>query len=140
MCLITTQRKPILTTEDIVCYKYMFRYTKFFGNEDYDYVSILHGFKWKLNTVYETEFTFQTENFTYYDKKVRQKYRFTFFKLKSVSQGFHAFLTPDRIDNRDNSNLMKCHTVRCVIPSGSLVYYDKTGLIVSNKMKLIGKY
>lgn len=158
MCLITTQKEAMLTTEDIVCYKSMFRYDKFFGNEDYNYRSILKGFNWKLNVIYETNFTFIQKDSTYtlecslYDKKVREKYFFTWFNkfmikpwyvnsIKGVAEGFHAFLTPDRPEKRRvDIRLKSCDIVTCVIPSGSLVFYDKTGLIVSNKMKLIGKY
>jgi len=61
--------------------------------------------------------------------------------LYAVSRGFHAFLTTKRIgDGFWNLNMQiegKEEIKEMLIPAGSEVYYDATGLVVSNKMMLL---
>jgi hypothetical protein len=61
--------------------------------------------------------------------------------LYTVSRGFHAFLSTKRIEAGywDLNVQMegKWEIKEMLIPKGSEVYYDATGLVVSNQMILL---
>ena len=159
MCLLTSQKEPILTDKDIICYKAVFRYNSFWGEDDCDFRSILNDFYWKKGVIYETNFGFTeiVKKPRVYDKKVRDCYYSNLFcthvklryrkSLILITNGFHAFVSVNRvtecnhepgfIQSKRSKKSICIVLVKCIIPKYSLVYYDKTGLLASNKMIMV---
>lgn len=105
----------------------------------HDYTSIFFNFQWIVGRLNRTELkvTYGVFCFTYYDDKVYDCYasidRST---LVEVSKGFHAFADEARLDAESWSSDRR-QKVKCLIPKGSEVFEDLTGLIVSNQMMLL---
>lgn len=144
MCLITEQNKPIKIRKDRIVYKKVklsFRQNTIcslnFGN-----------FTYTLNKLYETDFTFlnfDENEILAYDNIVNKAYDYPFSdydydypfsdndKLIVIAEGFHSASAIKRFDMCDKY-IQNAIIVKCTIPKGSLIYKDKTGLIVSNKI------
>ena len=132
MCLVTRQIKPITTKEDLVVFKYVRI------NEDKSVWSCYYPDEpWKKGELKTTElyserrlpkgvitFDYETD-FVYKDAAFVKQDEF----ITSISKGFHAALTKKRLKN--------LHCRKFLIPKGSKVFKDSTGLIVSNKMMLL---
>ena len=55
----------------------------------------------------------------------------------SYGEGFHFFVNKERVESNKKELLEnKLVCVECVVPKGSRVYYDETGLGVSNRIIL----
>ncbi len=57
--------------------------------------------------------------------------------LKSFGKGFHSIATEERtLSYKDELYPVypQCNVFSCIIPKGSEIYRDATGLIISNKL------
>jgi len=70
---------------------------------------------------------FDKECMDFYEEDIKKGKQYT-----SVSEGFHAALTEDRLFVTADSPPRKF-----LIPKGSEYYLDATGLIVANQMKML---
>jgi len=129
MCLITRQKKAKVLTKDLIAYK-MFRVRN--GK-----IKSLHFPKtWETNKVEKTDFTFVEKryDYNYSDNKTFDKY-YHLSNTIGIAQGFHASLIEERFFIYFYDKNYRIYKVK--IPAGSKVYYDCTGLIVSDTMILI---
>ena len=138
MCLVTTQRKAKITKKDLVVFK---------GVREFDgeIRSLYHGFRYEENIPYARALKIErnpVEVVTVFDDIATTKYKpwkRDYEKstkkamnkiVTEISCGFHACLTKERVTDKD-------YIIReFIIPKGSEVYYDATGLIVSNQIIL----
>jgi len=143
MCLITLADKKVqIATEDITVYKYLD-----ISEDDYivgkAYIkSPYNDFTWEMNTLYETELVIlpfidtDSDNNILYGDKIAADYYEAFMnrepnnKLIVVTEGFHSYFTLERAKS-------KSCIFEAVIPAGSEYLLDETGLVVSNKVKII---
>ena len=137
MCLITEQKKAIRTKEDMIVWKIVCVQ----GN--HRVISPYHDFEWEEGRLYKTRLAVSKKPIAY-DRVVQGEYNILPFQvgekylkdylpdlgLKAIGEGFHAFTDEYRAD---------CYrTIRqFLIPAGSLIYKDKTGLIVSNQIMML---
>ena len=146
MCLITKQSKPEILKEDLTVYKSIII-------ENVNTVQAgMRYFFYEKNKVYETKILTDEIDITPFDRQVRDAYTDLYsdgeflsytnvtnkkllkkHSLKSFGQGFHSSISADRFDSRFFT------VAEFVIPAGSEVYRDETGLIVSNKIMFTGK-
>ena len=135
MCLITKQQKPIKTRKDLITYKVV-QYSSHFG-----ILSTVKHFRWNLNELYKTNIE-ESKNPKYCGQRVYDAYLEGYDAgsldifceergYKVLGQGFHCF--SNRTYACEIMSLWES-MAKCVIPAGSLVYKDKTGLIVSNQI------
>jgi len=129
MCLVTRQKKAKVLIKDLIAYK-MLRV------EDSKIKSTCFPKIWEINKVEKTGFTFvkKRHEYSFNDSEAMDIYCYLSNTI-CIAQGFHASLKKYRIidfsaDERDEVFKVK-------IPAGSKVYYDCTGLIVSDTMILI---
>jgi hypothetical protein len=131
MCLITEQKKPIKIRKDLIVYK-RFRYGK--DKESFKPWNYMLDFNYTLNILHEQQMTHDNIFESWTDATSAIKYpqdqaeRYT-----HVHEGFHSAATLNRVKMLIN---VGC-TAKCIIPKGSLIFKDKTGLIVSNQIKMI---
>lgn len=131
MCLITKQKKAKFTWKPITCYKIV-------EVENRKIKSIFNYFEWELGTEYHTKMKVskivKADSGSFYDNVAAVKY-LDGVNLISVSKGFHSTLETKRlVDGLFNDNQ---YIVKCVIPRFSFYFEDETGLLVSNRIKLI---
>jgi len=141
MCLVTYQKKPVVATEDIVCFKIVRHCCDLLTTDFYSYY---YKFKWYIGKLYITELSFVT-GLDYYscnfydaisDDFYNDKHRLSFLeRLVEVSDGFHAMLDFNRANLENDNRIL----AECLIPKGSLIFTDATGLIVSNQMIMLGE-
>ena len=132
MCLVTFQKKAKITKKDLVVYKSIQLL------QDGTFNSIYNGFNWEKGILYKTNLGIYERiagKTIVYDSIAAEIYN-TNCKVENrianeISEGFHACLTKERV----NENFDKYPCREFIIPKGSEVFYDKTGLIVSNQMK-----
>lgn len=129
MCLITAQKEAIILTEDLIVYK------SFSDN----LWALYQNFQYEINKLYKTTLTFDNGKYNPCFDSIAarhleimynpQWYTISLFNigLIAVVEGFHSAATEDRLGRRTNIR-------RCLIPAGSEVFYDETGLIVSNQI------
>lgn len=139
MCLITKQKKPTKLTKDLTVYKKV----DLINNVPH---SAHNNFKWEINKLYSTKMLPSTE-IKMHDELVNDCYSLHDLtyeyvekeklkilkdkKLVAIGHGFHSAKNIDRfIYGCWGRNVF----VECTIPKGSLIYKDKTGLIVSNQI------
>ena len=164
MCLITTQKEPIKITEDLTVYKIV-RY----NTKDIRFSHYYNCFNYNCGELYKTEIKESTEvNYfdsladelngisklladSYIEpsqlslSKKRKLFKENGFLI--LGQGYH-FITKEGLELRDKSMLSNnfisccfdtiCISI-CTIPKGSLVYYDKSGLGISNQIIITHK-
>lgn len=128
MCLITTQKKPLIADKDMVVYKTL---------QD-DLRSVFTYFQYTLGHLHKQKIKSSSSWSAYDDgdagwldgnypgwrdlSNVRKK-------LKCLGAGFHSALSKDRL-YVDGGEV----TVKCVVPKGSEYYVDATGLCISNQI------
>lgn len=134
MCLVTRQIKPRITKKDLVVRKIVR------VNHDESITSFCRSsFIWIKGKLETTELGISKRiprnccvhddpQSEYYKEGNKQRNR----KLTVVSQGFHAVVDPNY-----NCNLSGYNIRKFLIPAGSTIYKDATGLIVSNKMMML---
>lgn len=104
--------------------------------------ALYQNFGYEKNKLYETEFSFDNDgpscfdmiDASYLDKHYKGWEKPSIFPklcLIGVECDFHAALTEERLNHIGGV------TNKCLIPSGSEVYYNPTGLIVSNKIIIL---
>jgi hypothetical protein len=128
MCLITEQEKPIILKKDKIVYKVL----------TYEGMSPCHPFTWEAGRLYTESLSARVVNtleiydgsYTFSDTLTIREYdrKGKFF---CFSRGFHFSKTKKRL------NLWREEKFRFKIPAGAEVYYDKTGLGITNKIMLI---
>lgn len=132
MCLVTDQQEPIKTTRNMTVYK-MFQTTEF--DNIFSPWSDEHEFKYELNKLHKEKIRFDNNFESYMDDEVRDNYpNFRSRELTHVHNGFHSVKKQKRMDlfNQWEQEIK----MKCIIPKGSLIFKDKTGLIVSNQIIL----
>lgn len=131
MCLITYQRKPKITKKDIVVLKEV--YPTIYPEI---YASMYMHFKWEKGVIKVQELSIDRVKMKcvyFYDNKAKDAYPINYHSLvTSISEGFHAIEDKNREIGK-TKGIMK----EFLIPKGSLVFRDKTGLIVSDHMMLL---
>ena len=157
MCLLTNQIKPKIADRDIIVYKKLIR----LYSCDYGITKLVSLFKshfeWIIGKTYKTRMTVyphkKSPDKQYFDilvqdaylNVVEQKDRYhpnckhlvkvpKCSRTRCVVEGFHAFTTLDR------GGRYKDDLYIAIIPKGSKYYTDKTGLIVSDQMKILKQY
>jgi len=139
---VTSQIKAILTDEDIVCYKIVKEsgiYSSVLSNK-YPYSSLYNNFLWELGKVNYTKLEISIRDLSsckFYDSRARWGQEISGDRnFVQVSCGFHAALTYYRLSN--NYSIIRDELiVECLIPKGSLIFKDTTGLIVSDQMIMV---
>lgn len=135
MCLITTQAKREVAKKDLIVYKAVI-----LSDTDLTAVSPMNEFLWDKGQLYKTRIkkSVVIRGFSiaqYLDDTAFRAYEKERTKvLYTISEGFHAATTARRLTNfciNDNFTIK-----RFIIPKGSTIYRDCTGLIVSNKMMM----
>lgn len=129
MCLVTQQQKPRITTEDMIVWKIL---TK-------SLMSVFFDFTWERGELYRTEIVILDPScsFEYYNGTAYDYYEeCDKVTLIQIAQGFHAF-TDEEVVDAEISGLNRRVKAKCLIPAGSEVFEDATGLIVSNQMMLL---
>lgn len=129
MCLVTKQKTPETTKKDLVVYKIV----KTYDNEKT--VSSPHySCRWEPMIIKQIDLSYERnkrwDNCEKFDGDVSSSYSLEEKEgtFTEVSIGLHAATTKTRLKS-------KYYMVRrFLIPAGSLVFRDKSGLIVSNKM------
>jgi hypothetical protein len=120
---------------------------------DADVFSLFQGFPYKFGKLYSTEIKPSLNDYAYNDISVKNHYKLDDIvdlkmsdenKLKAVrengievySDGFHFFI------NNDHRTAVRCYDVgkfvKCTIPAGSEIYFDETGLGITNQLIING--
>lgn len=168
MCLLIfteENKKPIKLTEDLTVYKVLSVNRPLLISEpgQHEILTAPHNrhFKYELNKLYETQFTFN-ESFKKADMVVHSymmknhpeisdihinvfKYHNNIDEWKrdlikvnlfSVCAGFHSILTMDRVKTYLNiyDDYHSMGLYKATIPKGATIYKDETGLVVSNRI------
>lgn len=133
MCLVTKQKEPKTTKKDIVVYKIV---DISYEEETSAVYSIYYGCRWIPGEIKEVDLLYENNKAwdvcEKYDILSSQSYNWKEIEEETfteVSDGFHAAIKKNRL----RASYRAEHR-RFLIPAGSLIFTDKTGLIVSNKM------
>lgn len=135
MCLITNQKEPEILKEDLIVYKVLHE----------NLGSPIQRFKYSKNTLYENEIEeskypsfADNESQNFYNKRdLSMQKMLEIHDLKAFGKGFHSVTTEKRALNYKNQIYTidpKYNVFSCIIPKGSEIYRDATGLIISNKL------
>ena len=143
MCLITTQKIPFIADKDIVCYKAL--------SEVGGLLWAIHrdSFSYNLGVLYETKILKAAEYdrrfvFDVEDNKALERdglsvqdriSRMDELGYVSYGPGFHSAQEPERFVKNDPNDIYEC-----IIPAGSEYYVNPSGLMVSNKIKIVKKW
>lgn len=132
MCLITRQKKPRITKRDRIVYKYVH-----IDPDGSIWSYFIPGFKWRNGRVRQHKLGISSNTplgSHKFDGIVAAAYmKYLDKKVTVVSTGFHAATTKKRLTVTRNDAPIR----KFLIPKGSEIFTDITGLIVSNKMRLI---
>jgi len=131
MCLITEQLEPEILEEDLKVFKIL-------SNKD---CSPFYYYKWIKGEMCETTLEV-LHNVTIYHPKafyadyiVESEYRRIKHNFPTiVTRGFHSYTSFGRTCSMGRYLNVK----EFMIPKGATVYRDKTGVIVSDKIKFVG--
>lgn len=139
MCLVTRQKRHERLKKDMKVYKALKEY-------DDGFYSPLHGYKWEWDILHETvmgvtkNVTFNTyfanPDFWFADSIAVDYYNEFGGTVTVISEGFHAYMAPERANLNDWFEGDKLIILCFTIPAGAKVFRDATGLIVSDKMIL----
>lgn len=149
MCLITKQNEPVITDADVVVYKLVTIKDPSINNKREVSPGFYYNSKlvYTENEVYETDLKneydsqeitpFDDDVINYLEQNIYPKYpdlRISDLAEKgiitAIGQGFHFALQKTRLRNNPLDLALESFTV----PAGSEVYFDETGLGVSNKI------
>ena len=135
MCLITEQKKIIVTRKNHIVYKLVKRLT---NNQC---AALLYRFNYMKDVTYNTEMkltktpnTFDEIVSTRYTKSWNRyvtKGKYLSDNYTCIGAGFHSTNNPERMEKDVYTNYVMAEFE---IPKGAKVYRDDTGLIVSNKI------
>ena len=139
MCLVTLQRKPKITKKDMVVWK-----RGSFSDDNRRFYSFYRDYTWESNKIVKVKLRYEIKSYSKsekFDGIVENKYcdvnRYNLI-FTEISVGFHASLTRKRllgVYNDETDFNKKLHLQKFIIPAGSEVFTDRSGLIVSNQMK-----
>ena len=138
MCLITEQKKAMRTKEDMIVWKVMN------GVE-----SPYQGFVYEQGILYKTNIKKDYENPCWADEISRKAYvgvgdlvisnaPETSWKeagYVSIGEGFHSCISEERALTLKDFFTENIRSF--LIPAGSLIYKDRTGLVVSNQIMML---
>ena len=136
MCLVTNQKKAKILKEDLTVYKIVV------NRNGKIYAWMYDDYQYEVNKLYKQSMSVDNipgsvmDEWVYYAYNIKTKnWKNSKFKkyrnLNHIHEGFHSSLTIERLGNVNETAIY-----RCVIPKGSEVFKDKTGLIVSNQIIL----
>jgi hypothetical protein len=134
MCLYTEQDEPIELTEDLIVFKWV-------GNIMPD-----SNNKLRIYSIFKSYYfgyynEFQKSNLKYIEVYKSSKN----FTLYEVYSGFHAATSLESLKEymlNYSKYISPLNIIECTIPAGSFIYYNETGLCVSNQIiykKLLDK-
>lgn len=133
MCLITNQKEPEILEKDLIVFKVL----------DKNLKSPMQEFKYSKNKLYENEIEeseypvfADEESYNFYSEGLSTQKVLEIHDLKAFGKGFHSITTEERALSYKNeiySMSHKYNVFSCIIPEGSEIYRDATGLIISNK-------
>lgn len=129
MCLITTQKEPLIAEEDMIVYK----------SFKEGLISPFEEFKYERGITYETEIK-ESDDWNCFDYQDLEYLGNNFptwtlgenEELKCFGEEFHSALQEKRLSDIFDTKVI----LKCIIPKGSLYYTEPTGLIVSNKIQI----
>jgi hypothetical protein len=136
MCLITKQSEPEILEEDLIVYKLLYKY----GGK---YHSPFTIFMYNLHELYQTKIqtsddfsffdnidreTFENENTKDSGRSIRYKVLNNGYSV--FGQGFHSALTMERLQTHHINDEIYI----CIIPKGSEIYTNSSGLVISNQI------
>lgn len=137
MCLLTYQKKAKRLKEDLIVYKIV-------RACDGKYESVFNDFQWFKGVLEKTKMKRGVDACCYDDASTHYQRmvhvngdlcKILKPSVISISKGFHAALNKKRLQN--NFSYGHEEILPFLVPAGSLVYYDDTGLIVSNQMMML---
>lgn len=151
MCLVTLQRQPRITKQDKIVWKVV----EEDGPEDGCMSHFFH-YLWKEGDLEQTALDVRFEKFSCSDAtydtmatrhikgQLNKKYqhiveeharnfKMAFHAVTVIRDGFHAALTKKRLYEIPGGCVLR----QFLIPKGSAVYTDGSGLIVANQMMLL---
>lgn len=129
MCLITPNKEKKIAEEDMIVYKALMP----------DARSVLQGFLYELNKLYETEIE-ESDDWCAADSYAINALNEADYnygtsrsddRLISIGEGFHSCKTIERAEEMKDPNE---RIFSCTIPKGSEYYEDLSDLLVSNKI------
>jgi len=140
MCLVTKQKEPIILTEDLLTYKYM-NFNRASDALRPMYIGCEHTYK--LHTLHKVKMMPLPFISSFFDTEVVDKYlpertdnqsevwteMMDDKGLIGIGPGFHSALR-----SRSMFWMSESTKVYCKIPKGSEVFFDETGLVVSNQI------
>ena len=129
MCLVTEQKKPIITKKDMIVWKVVVMRN---GKANSPFNSCV----WRKNVLRKVKFKITDEEM-YTDGTARIEYESLYNENKTISirRGFHFCFTKKRCSSMMRwGNKME---VKFLIPAGSEIYKDKTGLGVTNQIMML---
>ena len=151
MCLITEQTEPIILDKDYIVYKTGTLKNVKGTTTTAVFVSSIFEYEYVFNELYSTNMrksNLRHDVVSYHDRIVGNTYDLQNYdvslnmlcmqkNLTVVSEGFHFYLGLDAERLGSNMGHREC-IVECIVPAGSEIYYDLTGLGVANNIKLVG--
>jgi len=134
MCLITRQKESKILKKDLTVFKFV---KEFENNSCMSHVGS-YGFIYRKDILNKTTMK-RSIDFSPFDDVVERNYPCCpeyNDDLISIGEGFHSSLRKSRLSDILESYFLKPGTIiaEFVIPKGSEVYEDATGLIVSNQI------
>jgi hypothetical protein len=126
MCLYTEQEEPIKLTEDLKVYKWVGKILPDSNN------------KLKIYSIFRKKYFGYYNEVQQSDLKFIKTYGFiNNFIIYEVSKGYHSATSIKSLKEymliyRDYNLVL--NIIECTIPAGSLIYYNETGLVVSNQI------
>lgn len=131
MCLVTTQKEPLIASKDITVYKSLSIGFRGIIKSQFE------RFIYELNKLYETTIE-HSKDWTCYDNDavdaIERKYPYWTKGIEKdlicLGDGFHSAATIERLHHGGS-------IFECVIPKDSEYYMDETGLVVSNKIIVV---
>lgn len=137
MCLITEQKEPIILKEDLIVYKVLrpdlespMQYFNYILGRFYEF-----GIMPSKNPMWPDSVASE-----YYGKdniQTKSPYNTITKGLYAYGEGLHFITSKERAYVYTEGIYGQMVIVKCLIPAGAEVYYDKTGLGVTNKLKVI---
>lgn len=138
MCLITKQKKAIIIKDDMIVYK---RVDIHGGNEA---LAPMQGFLYVVGENYNQELVPDHNFISCFSTDVYEYYKLNTFSKKDIGKlfthihnGFHFFKNIKDVKLFCNDYTLGDATAKCIIPKGSSVFFDETGLGVSNSITIV---
>ena len=131
MCLVTKQKRVKVLKEDLVVYKLL-------EERNNELSAWMYCFIYEIGVLYVQEMKVDNDSDSYHDDEVSEAYNFTQAEFQTatmdmthVHEGFHFATSENRLIDYE---AVLCE---CIVPKGSRVYFDKTGLGVANQIKIV---